>query len=129
MPKRKTVGDWGEAIAAKHLAENGYAILARNWRKGHGEIDIIAKYDETFVFVEVRVRRSDAFGSPEETLTRRKQKKLVETAQAYLDENEIDDADWRIDFVALEMDARNRVTRLNHIDHAIELTNFPGAED
>lgn len=121
MAKRSEVGAWGEAIAAKRLAEQGYAVLARNWRKGHGELDIIAERAGVIVFVEVRTRRSDAFGTPEESITPRKRSKLIETAQAYLDENMLLDAQWQIDMIAIDLDKHNALLRYEHYECAIQM--------
>ena len=100
---------WGEAIAARYLSDHGFTIRARNWRHGHGELDIVA-------------RRSDAFGTPEESRGARKQAKLIETAQAYLQAHDLDDAQWQIDVIAIDMDQHNAVTRLDHIECAISMT-------
>jgi putative endonuclease len=121
MPKRRDVGEWGEAIAAKDLAERGYAVRDRNWRHGHGELDIVAERHGVIVFVEVRTRRSDAFGKPEESISAHKRATLVATAQAYLDANALTDAAWQIDAIVIELDARNAVRRLDHIECAIEM--------
>jgi putative endonuclease len=126
MPARRETGDWGEALAAKHLGENGYVVLARNWRHGRGEIDIIARTGDVIVFVEVRTRHGDAYGMPEETLAARKRAVLIATAQAYLDSAGAADSEWRIDVIAVELDARNAVKRLTHIEHALEERHFPG---
>ena len=109
----------GEDIAAAHLGEQGYQILARNWRCPAGELDIVAREGETLAFVEVRARRGDRYGTPEESITPAKQAKLVELAQTYLQENGLSDENWRIDVVALEMDRRGRVKRLNLIRNAV----------
>ena len=119
-PTRATIGQWGEAIASKHLEDTGYTILHRNWRHGHGELDIVACKAELVVFAEVRTRTSDAFGTPEETITPRKRTKLIETALAYLDEHGLDEAQWQIDVIVIELDAKNAVTRLEQIEAAIE---------
>jgi putative endonuclease len=117
--KRADVGAWGEAIAARYLTEHGFTIRERNWRAGHGELDIVAERAEAIVFVEVRTRRSDGYGVPEETLGTRKQAKLIETAQAYLLAHDLDNAQWQIDVIAIDMDQHNVVTRLDHIECAI----------
>ena len=117
---RATIGQWGEAIASKHLEDKGYTILHRNWRHGHGELDIVACKAELVVFAEVRTRTSDAFGTPEETITPRKRAKLIETALAYLDEHGLGEAQWQIDVIVIELDAKNAVTRLEQIEAAIE---------
>lgn len=123
MATRSQVGAWGEAIAAKYLTDHGFALLDRNWRHGHGELDLIAERGGDIVFVEVRTRRTHAFGAPEETLTPRKRAKLIATAQAYLETHALEDAQWQIDVIVIDLDARNVVTRLDHIECAIEMTH------
>lgn len=117
--RRGDVGRWGEAIAARRLEDSGYAVRDRNWRAGRGELDIVAERAGVIVFVEVRTRRSDAFGAPEETISPRKRAKLIETAQAYLDAHGLAGAQWQIDVIAVNLDARNRLVRLDHIECAI----------
>jgi putative endonuclease len=116
---KQKLGQRGEQIAAAHLREQGYQILARNWRCPVGELDIVAREGETLAFVEVRTRRGDRYGTPEESITPAKQAKLVELAQTYLQENGLSDENWRIDVVALEMDRRGRLKRLNLIRNAV----------
>jgi putative endonuclease len=116
---RSSVGEWGESIATRYLTEHGFTIRERNWRHGHGELDIIAEREGVIVFVEVRTRRSDAYGAPEETVRAAKQAKLIDTAQAYLDVCGMTDAQWQIDVIAIDLDARNAVRRIDHIECAI----------
>ncbi len=118
-PTKSEVGVWGEDLASRYLVDHGFVIRARNWRHGHGEIDIVAEHDGVIVFVEVRTRRSDTYGAPEESVRAAKQAKLIETAQAFLDVNGLSDVQWQIDFVAVELDARNAVRRIDHIPCAI----------
>lgn len=78
---------WGaarEALAEETLARGGYAIVARNWRGGGGEVDRIAWDGEILCFVEVRARSSRACGLPAETVDRKKQGKLVRAAMAFV---------------------------------------------
>jgi putative endonuclease len=117
---RANIGTWGEAIATKHLETQGYTVLHRNWRHGHGELDIVTCKAELVVFVEVRARTTDAFGAPEETLSPRKQAKLIATAEAYLDQHGLNEAQWQIDVIVIELDAKNAVKRLEQIEAAIE---------
>jgi len=116
---KRRLGQRGEGIAAAYLGEQGYEVLARNWRCPAGELDIVARDGETLAFVEVRTRRGDRYGTPEESITPAKQAKLVELAQTYLQENGLAGENWRIDVVAVEMDRRGRVTRLNLIRNAV----------
>ncbi len=73
-----------ERMAAELLEEQGYRIEARNWRGAHGEIDLIAWEGDLLCFVEVRARTREDFGLPEETVDRRKQRKIIRAALAYL---------------------------------------------
>ncbi|MCS7054875.1 MAG: YraN family protein [Thermoflexales bacterium] len=120
MTKREDVGAWGEAIAAKHLTERGYVVRERNWRHGHGELDIVAQRGDTLIFVEVRTRRSDAYGRPQESISPHKRATLITTAQAYLEAHGLQDAQWQIDVIAIELDERNVASQLEHIECAIE---------
>ncbi|RMD50459.1 DUF91 domain-containing protein [Candidatus Parcubacteria bacterium] len=72
---RRIFGDKSEAKAVKFLRAAGYKILIRNYRTVFGEVDIVAKDGDEFVFVEVKARHSDKFGYPEEAVTERKKKK------------------------------------------------------
>ncbi len=73
----------GENIAVAHLQKNGYSIIERNFRKGYGEIDIVALEKDTLVFIEVKTRTSTQFGSPLEAITPWKLRTLIKTAQFY----------------------------------------------
>ena len=103
MGKRLTRGGFGEAWALRLLQQDGYEILERNWRYGRLEVDIVARDSNTYVFVEVKLRRDDSFGAPEEAVTPAKLSRLAEAAQRYLEALGKSDADWRIDVVALKM--------------------------
>ena len=78
------VGAYGERLAARYLAESGMQILDRNWRCDQGEIDIVAMDDACLVIVEVKTRRSLAFGSPVEAVTAGKAARLRRLAGCWL---------------------------------------------
>ena len=118
MPAHRETGEWGEAIAARHLEAKGYVVLARNWRHGHGELDLITEHGGVIVFVEVRARHGEAFGAPEETLGLAKRAKLMETAQAWLSVNERLESPARIDVIAIDLNPRNEVRRITHYENA-----------
>ena len=86
---KRAEGERLETIAAALLTDNGYTVLARNWRRSTGEIDIVAEEDGWLVFVEVKYRRSGTAGAPEEAVDRRKQARIRRTAEWYLKENGI----------------------------------------
>jgi putative endonuclease len=117
---KRQLGQRGEEIAAGYLREQGYTILARNWRCPAGEVDIVAREGETLAFVEVRTRRRGGrLGTPEESVTPRKQARMVEVAQTYLQEAGLGDVAWRLDVVAIEVGKRGEVTRLDLIRYAV----------
>lgn len=83
----RLLGRWGEALAAEHLRRKGYELVAAGWRCRFGEIDLIVR-DRTYLcFVEVKLRRSAAFGTAGEFVDQRKQQRLRTTAQLYLQQN------------------------------------------
>ncbi len=95
MPSpRAKLGSWGEALACRMLRAKGYAILTTNYRCRWGEVDIIAQQNGELVFVEVRTRSGPALGTPEESLTAAKARRLIATAETYLQSLEAAPADW-----------------------------------
>ena len=103
-------GTKGEDIAAACLRKEGYRIVERNYRCRYGEIDIIAMDKKDVVFVEVKGRESDTFGSPEEAIGPAKQKKISKVALHYLQEKGLADHNARFDVVAIRfMPQGNRV--------------------
>jgi len=83
-PARAAAGAQAEALAAEFLIARGLAIVARNFRTRHGEIDLIARDGEVLVFVEVRLRRSQYFGGAGASITRAKSARLTAAARGYL---------------------------------------------
>ena len=119
---RHSLGQRGEQYAAQYLTDHGYAIRTRNWRCLVGEIDLVTEKDGALIFVEVRTRRSNRLGTPEESITPTKRAKLIAAAQTYLDERGQTDRDWRIDIVAIEIGSHGEVKRCDLIENAIEET-------
>ena len=117
--QRRGLGRWGENFAAEYLAAAGYVILARNWRCRGGEIDLVARDGDDVVFVEVKTRRGQGYGAPEEALTPHKAQKLLQLGRQYVSDHDLEDVSWRIDLVAVELDARGRLLRCEHIPHAV----------
>ena len=123
-PRRGT-GARGETIAADYLRRKQYAILAANWRCRRGEIDLIARDGVTLVFVEVRTRSSNRMGSPEESVTPAKQRRLAELAETYLLFAETQGrpwtGPWRIDVVAIRVRGSDGgLVDINHLENAVE---------
>jgi len=80
----KSLGMSGEDMAVEYLKEKGYKIVHRNFKTGFGEADIIAKYGDRLIFVEVKTRKGDLFGQPYEAVGPRKQEKLRAIALAFM---------------------------------------------
>lgn len=120
MAAHNELGELGEKLAANYLTANGYTILARNWRVNRAEIDIIARMDETLIFVEVKTRSSDYFGAPEEFVTKRKKRLLASAAAAYMQQEGHEWA-FRFDIISIVMKLGN-APKLEHYEDAF----FPG---
>ena len=102
MRTTKQIGDQGEDMAAEYLTSQGYLIVERNYRTRLGEIDIIALDGEVLVFVEVKKKKSNRFGTAGEMITPDKIKKIIRTAEMYIAESDLGDVDWRIDAVLID---------------------------
>jgi putative endonuclease len=121
MPTPRTrLGDWGEQVAQRFLADKGYRILGTKYRCAHGEIDIIARDGDELVFVEVRTRRQSGYGQPEESITAAKAQRLMKTGYDYLQAQELESASWRIDLVGVNVTQRRKLDRIYHILYAVE---------
>jgi len=116
---RRALGRFGETVAEGFLRRQGYEIVARNWRCRQGEIDLVAREGGDWVIVEVRTRRSATCGTPEESLTPAKQRRLLRAAVAFFQERELEDVPWRIDLVAVELDRAGRPARVEVIPAAV----------
>ena len=115
----RQIGQQNEKLAAEHLRAHGYTIMARNWRCATGEIDIIARQDETLVFVEVRSRSGSTTAAALETIVRRKQHKLIQLAHEYLAHHGLEDADWRIDVIGIAMRG-GAPPLIDHVENALD---------
>lgn len=122
---RKKLGRQGEEIARGYLEKKGWRCLQSNYRCSRGEIDLILEKNGELVFVEVRTRKSSAFGLPEESLTDTKLSRLVTLSETYLQEHQLSSVSWRIDVVAIELGPRGQVKRLEHIENAVTRREIP----
>lgn len=112
----------GEDAASTYLQRKGYKILERNFRKGYGEIDIISIYKNVLVFVEVKTRSSDRFGTPFESISKKKLQKVVSGAKyyKYILHPEFPD-DIRIDAVGVTV-SKGNVISIEHIENLTEVS-------
>ena len=123
---RQEVGKLGEKAARKFLKKRGYRIRETGFRCPHGEIDIVAQRKDYLVFVEVRTKSSLDFGTPEESITQAKKRKLIASALTYTNTHQKLPSLWRIDVVAIELDDKRKTKRIELIESAIEQdSSFP----
>jgi putative endonuclease len=118
---RGQTGRRGENIAASWLTSHDYRIVERNWRRPCGELDLIAERDGQVIAVEVKTRRGDAMGAPEEAITPAKRRKLIATLQTYLMERGAEQAACRIDVIAVRLDGVGRWLETVHYPSAVAL--------
>ena len=97
--KKIIFGREGEQIAAEFLQKQGYKIIAGNFHTPYGEIDIIARDARQLVFVEIKTRSSDRFGSPQAAVTKSKLQKIIKSAHIYM--SAYGKQSFRIDVVAI----------------------------
>ena len=114
------IGRWAESFAATMLEEREMRIVGRNFRTRFGEVDLIAADGDTLCFVEVRARKSSAFGAPSETVTASKARRIIAASQEYLQKNGAGWRDWRIDVAAVELDEWSRPVSVEFIESAVE---------
>lgn len=107
-------GDMGEEIAAKYLQDNGYEILDRNVHYSRFcELDIVAKQKNTLVFVEVKTRKTDAFGTPFEAITKTKHENIKKGVLNYLSEHNY--KSYRIDVIGITLKPELKIEHLQNV--------------
>lgn len=115
MAEHNILGKRGEDIAAEYLEAKGYAVLDRNWRSGHKELDLVARQGDTLVVVEVKTRRSAEYGDAQDAVDDRKIRRIVSAADAYVRLKRID-LDVRFDIVTIT--GENGTNSIEHIEEA-----------
>lgn len=101
MRVKDVVGRYGEDLAAHHLEQSGLVIVERNWRCPAGELDIIAREDQTLVFCEVKTRSSVDFGTPAEAVGPVKARRLRRLGLLWLNEHPGARGELRFDVVSV----------------------------
>ena len=112
--QRKALGDFGERLAARHLADRGLVVLARNWRCGDGELDIVAADGDVLVACEVKTRTSARYGSPLEAVDPRKADRIHRLVRRWAAEHEHSFTSVRLDVIAVIRPRRGRA-ELRHL--------------
>ena len=114
--QKLVVGKLGEVQARRYLENKGFKILEQNYRTRYGEIDLVGKEQNELVFIEVRTKTGNDFGTPEETLNKKKITKLRRNALAYTSK-----IGWkgtfRLDALCLILDEKNQPKRIDHYEN------------
>jgi putative endonuclease len=118
MAEHNYVGQVGEKLAREYLQKNGYKILEHNYKTRYAEIDLVGEKNKTLVFVEVRTKVGENFGSPEDTINKSKLKKVLWNAKSYAGFK-----NWqgpqRIDAICIVLKSDFSVVRLDHYKNII----------
>ena len=122
MRKRSTkeIGDAAERHAQRLLKRSGYRILDTNYRAAGSEVDIVASKGAAIVFVEVRSKSTDRFGSPRQSIGRTKQRRLTRAAIAFLKSRRLSNTSWRFDVVEVILRPDGEVASAEIIENAFE---------
>jgi putative endonuclease len=121
LDSRRSFGQEGESAAEQYLRHKGYRIVGRNLRSPLGELDLVAEDGRVLVFVEVKARRTDAFGGAIYAVHQRKQEKLIQLAALYLARHHIKDRLCRFDVVLLQ-GVGDGPAQIEHIQNAFEVS-------
>ena len=119
MDNRQETGRRGEELACRYLTELGHTVLARNWRSGHLEIDLVSLSGDGIHFVEVKTRRPPLQAEPQDNVTGKKQNRICKAANAFLNKVDIPyvrDAECHFDVVAVTLEETG--TRVVYIPDA-----------
>ena len=114
MRAKDAVGRYGEDVAAAFVVRAGWTVLARNWRCDEGELDLVALDGDELVAVEVKTRRSAAYGHPAEAVTHRKLARLRRLTARWLREHDVRARSVRVDVIAIVL-PRQGAAQVEHL--------------
>ena len=109
----------GERIAERWLTGKGWRVVARRFRSGHRDIDLVVERDGTVAFVEVKARRGERFGDPVEAVNWRKQKELGRSARVWVSRHGRQPDDYRFDVIGILVNGER--VRIRHVENAFHL--------
>jgi putative endonuclease len=115
MAQHNELGKKGEQMAVDFLLENGYDIVARNYRFDKAEVDIIAKQKDTLAIIEVKARSTSDFGDPQDFVKPKQIKNLVKAVDEYVTINDLD-VEVRFDIIAITKAGKNY--KIEHLENA-----------
>lgn len=121
LSKKQALGMRAEQLAADYLEQRGYKILARNWRRPEGELDLVLGAEGLCVFVEVRSRTGTERGHPLETVDAHKRARVLRAARMYIDEERPQAAVFRFDVVGVTFALDESPPELVHVEDAFQV--------
>lgn len=117
---KQILGREGERIAERYLKKKGYRFVDRNYRCPVGELDLIALDRRVIVFIEVKTRSDESFGTPLESVHRQKQKRMIRAALYFLSRHQLHDREARFDVIGISFSDGEPV--VEHIPNAFEFS-------
>ena len=121
---RQSLGALGERVAARWFAERGYAVLARRFRSGHRDLDLVVARDGVVAFVEVKARRGPGYGGPLAAVHWRKRRELVRSAQVWVARHGRAGQAYRFDVFGVlvgRSPGGRAVVRVRHLEDAFQV--------
>jgi len=118
MSQHNEVGKIGEQLAKEFLEKQGYKIIEQNYKTKYAEIDLVCQRKKELVFVEVRTKIGENFGTPEDTINNKKKRKLLGNAKAYSVIKKWN-GPYRIDAICIVLKPDLTVERLNHYQNIV----------
>jgi putative endonuclease len=115
---KQKLGNQGENLAAEYLTGRGVAMIGRNVRTKYGELDLIGNCNGMTVVFEVKTRRTETYGFPEEAISQMKRKHLIASAEAYMQEHPELPNEWRIDVIAISLKS-NKIPEIEWFENAV----------
>jgi len=120
---RQAFGEWGERVAGRWLEVHGWRILARRFRSGHRDLDLVAERDGVVAFVEVKARRGRQWGDPVAAVHWRKQRELARSALVWIDRHGAPGRVYRFDVIGVLLEGRR--VQVRHVENAFFLRGSP----
>lgn len=124
LSKKLALGQRAEQLASDYLEQRGCAILARNWRRPEGELDLVVGDEDLCIFVEVRSRTGSERGHPLETIDARKRARILRAARMYIDEEHPNATVFRFDVVGVTFALDEGPPELVHVEDAFRSNSY-----
>ena len=119
MNQKQQIGSFGEKLAQNFLIKKNYQILDFNIKIGYYEIDIIAKKEKYYIFIEVKTRSSSFLGSAETALNSQKMRNFKKAVLKYASHHKINENLIKLEFIAVDIDKNKKIAKIKHFEDII----------